>query len=71
MDISIGLPNTVTGVTRAALLEWSRRADARGFAGVASLDRLVYPNYEPLIALAAAAAVTERVRLTFRCSAGR
>ena len=70
MDISIGLPNTVTGVTRAALLEWSRRADARGFAGVASLDRLVYPNYEPLIALAAAAAVTERVRLTTQVLGG-
>jgi alkanesulfonate monooxygenase SsuD/methylene tetrahydromethanopterin reductase-like flavin-dependent oxidoreductase (luciferase family) len=63
MDITIGLPNTVAGVTRDSLLEWSRRAEARGFAGVASLDRLVYPNYEPLISLAAAAAVTERVRL--------
>src|SRR3712207_5907856 len=64
MDITIGLPNTVAGVTRDALLEWSRRAEARGFPGVASLDRLVYPNYEALISLAAAAAVTERVRLT-------
>jgi alkanesulfonate monooxygenase SsuD/methylene tetrahydromethanopterin reductase-like flavin-dependent oxidoreductase (luciferase family) len=35
-----------------------------GFPGVASLDRLVYAGYEPLIALAAAASVTERVRLT-------
>ena len=64
MDITIGLPNTVAGVTRDSLLEWSRRAEARGFAGVASLDRLVYANYEPLISLAAAGAVTERVRLT-------
>src|SRR5918997_4755216 len=64
MDITIGLPNTVAGVTRDSLLEWSRRAEARGFPGVASLDRLVYPNYESLISLAAVAAVTERVRLT-------
>jgi alkanesulfonate monooxygenase SsuD/methylene tetrahydromethanopterin reductase-like flavin-dependent oxidoreductase (luciferase family) len=64
MDITIGLPNTVNGVTRDSLLEWSRRAEARGFPGVASLDRLVYPGYEALISLAAAAAVTERVRLT-------
>jgi alkanesulfonate monooxygenase SsuD/methylene tetrahydromethanopterin reductase-like flavin-dependent oxidoreductase (luciferase family) len=64
MDITIGLPNTIAGVTRDSLLEWSRRAEARGFPGVASLDRLVYPGYEPLITLAAAAAVTERVRLT-------
>jgi len=28
-----------------------------------TIDRIVYPNYEPLIALAAAAAVTERIRL--------
>jgi alkanesulfonate monooxygenase SsuD/methylene tetrahydromethanopterin reductase-like flavin-dependent oxidoreductase (luciferase family) len=64
MDITIGLPNTVAGVTRDSLLEWSRRADARGFPGVASLDRLVYPGYEALVSLAAAAAVTERVRLS-------
>lgn len=63
MDITIGLPNTIAGVTRDSLLEWSRRAEARGFAGVASLDRLVYPGYEALISLAAAAMVTERVRL--------
>jgi alkanesulfonate monooxygenase SsuD/methylene tetrahydromethanopterin reductase-like flavin-dependent oxidoreductase (luciferase family) len=64
MDITIGLPNAVAGVTRDSLLEWSRRAEAGGFAGVASLDRLVYANYEPLISMAAAGAVTERVRLT-------
>src|SRR3954447_4751439 len=63
MDFSIGLPNTVPGVTGASLLEWARRADASGFAGVGSLDRLVYANYEPLVSLAAVAAVTERVRL--------
>jgi alkanesulfonate monooxygenase SsuD/methylene tetrahydromethanopterin reductase-like flavin-dependent oxidoreductase (luciferase family) len=64
MDITMGLPDMVAGVTRDALLEWSRRAEARGFPGLVSLDRLVYAGYEPLIALAAAAAVTERVRLT-------
>jgi alkanesulfonate monooxygenase SsuD/methylene tetrahydromethanopterin reductase-like flavin-dependent oxidoreductase (luciferase family) len=40
----------------------SRRS--QGFPGVGSLDRLVYPGYEALISLGAAAAVTERVRLT-------
>jgi alkanesulfonate monooxygenase SsuD/methylene tetrahydromethanopterin reductase-like flavin-dependent oxidoreductase (luciferase family) len=64
MDITIGLPNTVAGVTRDSLLEWSRRAESRGFPGVASLDRLVYPGYESLVSLAASATVTERVRLT-------
>ena len=63
MDITVGLPNTVPGVTRDSLLEWARRAEAKGFPAVASLDRLVYPGYEALTSLAAVAAVTERVRL--------
>jgi alkanesulfonate monooxygenase SsuD/methylene tetrahydromethanopterin reductase-like flavin-dependent oxidoreductase (luciferase family) len=63
MDVAIGLPATIPGVEREQLLEWARRADARGFSSLATLDRIVYPNYEPLIALAAAAAVTERIGL--------
>jgi alkanesulfonate monooxygenase SsuD/methylene tetrahydromethanopterin reductase-like flavin-dependent oxidoreductase (luciferase family) len=63
MDVAIGLPATIPGVERDQLLEWARRADARGFSSLATLDRIVYPNYEPLIALAAAAAVTERIGL--------
>lgn len=45
------------------MLEWARRAERRGFSTLAAGDRIVYPNYEPLIALAAAAAVTDRIRL--------
>jgi alkanesulfonate monooxygenase SsuD/methylene tetrahydromethanopterin reductase-like flavin-dependent oxidoreductase (luciferase family) len=63
MDIGIGLPATIPGVERGQLLEWARRADARGFSSLGTIDRIVYPNYEPLIALAAAAAVTERIKL--------
>ncbi len=63
MDVAIGLPATIPGVEREQLLEWSRRADARGFSSLGTLDRIVYPNYEPLMALAAAAAVTERIGL--------
>jgi alkanesulfonate monooxygenase SsuD/methylene tetrahydromethanopterin reductase-like flavin-dependent oxidoreductase (luciferase family) len=64
MDIGIGLPSTVPGVDGESLVEWARRADRRGFSTLGTIDRIVYPNYEPLIALAAAAAVTERIRLT-------
>ncbi|MER6666865.1 LLM class flavin-dependent oxidoreductase [Amycolatopsis japonica] len=64
MDISLGLPTTVPGVDGPRLLDFARRADRAGFAGLGVIDRLVYGNYESLIALAAAAAVTERVRLT-------
>jgi alkanesulfonate monooxygenase SsuD/methylene tetrahydromethanopterin reductase-like flavin-dependent oxidoreductase (luciferase family) len=63
MDVSIGLPNTVPGASGGQLVEWARRAEARGFASLGTIDRLVYPNYEPLTALAAAAAVTERIGL--------
>src|SRR3954452_25445847 len=63
MDIAIGLPATIPGVDRNRLLEWARRADAREFSSLGTIDRITYPNFEPLIALTAAAAVTERIRL--------
>lgn len=63
MDIGIGLPNAVRGVDRAGIVDWARRAEATGFSSLGTLDRLVYPNYESLVTLAAAAAVTERIRL--------
>jgi alkanesulfonate monooxygenase SsuD/methylene tetrahydromethanopterin reductase-like flavin-dependent oxidoreductase (luciferase family) len=63
MDIGIGLPNTIVGVDRGGIVDWARRAEGAGFASLGTLDRIVYPNYESLVCLAAAAAVTERVRL--------
>jgi alkanesulfonate monooxygenase SsuD/methylene tetrahydromethanopterin reductase-like flavin-dependent oxidoreductase (luciferase family) len=45
------------------LIEWARRADGRGFSSLGTIDRIVYDNYEPLAALAAAAAVTQRIEL--------
>src|SRR3954454_22299854 len=63
MEVGIGLPTTIPGVTGEQVLEWARRAEARGFSSLGTIDRLVYANYEPLIALAAAAAVTERIKL--------
>lgn len=63
MEVGIGLPTTIRGIERDQLLEWARRAEARGFSSLGTLDRLVYGNYEPLIALAAAASVTDRIRL--------
>src|SRR3954447_3840320 len=63
MDVGIGLPATIPGVEGAQVIEWARRAEARGFSRLGALGRAVYANYEPLVALAAAAAVTERIRL--------
>jgi alkanesulfonate monooxygenase SsuD/methylene tetrahydromethanopterin reductase-like flavin-dependent oxidoreductase (luciferase family) len=45
------------------VLDWARRADSGPFSSLGILDRLVYPNYEPMITLSAAAAVTERIRV--------
>ena len=61
--VGIGLPNPVPGATGAQIIEWAKRAEAAGFAGLATIDRLAYPNHEPLLTLAAAAAVTSRIGL--------
>jgi alkanesulfonate monooxygenase SsuD/methylene tetrahydromethanopterin reductase-like flavin-dependent oxidoreductase (luciferase family) len=63
VKIGIGLPTTIPGVTGEQVIEWARRADAAGFSSVGTIDRIVYSNYEPLVALGAAAAVTERIGL--------
>jgi alkanesulfonate monooxygenase SsuD/methylene tetrahydromethanopterin reductase-like flavin-dependent oxidoreductase (luciferase family) len=63
MDVAIGLPNAVPGTSGEQLTEWARRAEARGFSSLGTIDRVAYPNLEPLTALAAAAAVTERIGL--------
>jgi alkanesulfonate monooxygenase SsuD/methylene tetrahydromethanopterin reductase-like flavin-dependent oxidoreductase (luciferase family) len=63
MDIGIGLPNTVRGVQRDGIVDWAQRAEEAGFSSLGTIDRIAYSNYESLIALAAAAAVTDRIRL--------
>jgi alkanesulfonate monooxygenase SsuD/methylene tetrahydromethanopterin reductase-like flavin-dependent oxidoreductase (luciferase family) len=64
VDVGIGLPNTVPDTEGRTLIDWARRADEAGFSTLSTIGRLVYPNYEELIALAGAAAVTTRIRLT-------
>jgi alkanesulfonate monooxygenase SsuD/methylene tetrahydromethanopterin reductase-like flavin-dependent oxidoreductase (luciferase family) len=64
MDIGIGLPNTVLGVERRGIVDWAREAERAGFASLGTIDRIAYDNYDSLTSLAAAAAVTERIRLT-------
>jgi alkanesulfonate monooxygenase SsuD/methylene tetrahydromethanopterin reductase-like flavin-dependent oxidoreductase (luciferase family) len=44
-------------------VEWARRAEEGPFTSLGVVDRLVYDCIDPLVALAAAAAVTSRVRL--------
>jgi alkanesulfonate monooxygenase SsuD/methylene tetrahydromethanopterin reductase-like flavin-dependent oxidoreductase (luciferase family) len=63
MDVGIGLPNSVPGLEGPVLVDWARGAEERGFSTLGTIDRLLFPNYESLVSLAAAAAVTERIRL--------
>jgi alkanesulfonate monooxygenase SsuD/methylene tetrahydromethanopterin reductase-like flavin-dependent oxidoreductase (luciferase family) len=63
MDVGIGLPNAVRGVERSGIVDWAQRAERAGFSTLGTIDRIAYPNYESLIALSAAAAVTERIGL--------
>lgn len=63
MNIGIGLPAGVPGAVGSLIVEWARQADAGPFSSLGVLDRLVYDSYDPLTSLAAAAAVTQRIRL--------
>ncbi|WP_330228479.1 LLM class flavin-dependent oxidoreductase [Nocardia sp. NBC_00508] len=59
MHVGLGLPIS----DPAALLDWARRADAGPFRTLGLLDRLVYDNPEPLIALATIAGATARIKV--------
>ncbi|MFZ0216856.1 MAG: LLM class flavin-dependent oxidoreductase [Candidatus Dormiibacterota bacterium] len=64
MDIGIGLPSTIPDVPGQRIMEWAVAAEEAGFSTLGTLDRVVYGNHETVPTLAAAAAVTERIRLT-------
>jgi len=67
MRIGVGLPTSTPPVGAPhrgpELLDWARRAEAGPFTSLGVTDRLVYDCTDPLVALAAAAAVTARLRL--------
>ncbi len=63
MELGIGLPNHIAGVSGAAVIGWARRAEQRGFESVTAIDRMLYPGIDPLTTLAAAAGATEGLTL--------
>ncbi len=63
MDVGVALPQMVDGLNRADVVEWCRRIDAGPFSSVSAGERITYRNLEGLTLLAAAAALTERVRV--------
>jgi alkanesulfonate monooxygenase SsuD/methylene tetrahydromethanopterin reductase-like flavin-dependent oxidoreductase (luciferase family) len=64
VEIGIGLPSTIAGIPGRRIVEWAVAAEAADFSTLGTLDRVVYGNHETVPTLAAAAAVTERIRLT-------
>jgi alkanesulfonate monooxygenase SsuD/methylene tetrahydromethanopterin reductase-like flavin-dependent oxidoreductase (luciferase family) len=63
MQVGIGLPNAVREVPGRHIIDFAREADQAGFSTLGTIDRIAYSNYEALVTLGAAAAVTERIKL--------
>jgi len=62
MQIGIGLPNTLR-IDGPAVVRWARRAEERGFYALSTIDRIVYPSYDSMTALAVAAGATTQIGL--------
>jgi alkanesulfonate monooxygenase SsuD/methylene tetrahydromethanopterin reductase-like flavin-dependent oxidoreductase (luciferase family) len=63
MELSMTLP-TMLPHTRAQTLAWCREVDAGPWAALAVPERITYTSHDWTVDLAAAAALTERVRLS-------
>lgn len=63
MEIGVGLPAVIPGAPPELLLRWAVEADRGPFGQLAVHDRLAWDSFEALTALAAVAAVTERIQL--------
>jgi alkanesulfonate monooxygenase SsuD/methylene tetrahydromethanopterin reductase-like flavin-dependent oxidoreductase (luciferase family) len=64
MKVGVWMPNAMPfGLERSFFLDWVRLADQAGFDTLSTLDRPNYDMWDPLVSLAAAAAVTDRIRL--------
>lgn len=63
MHIGIGLPSHIAHVPGLLTAEWARRAEQRGFAELAAIDRLVYESLDSIVALSVAAGATTDIGL--------
>src|SRR4051794_18404561 len=63
MKIGWSLPTMIAGADRTTVLDWSRRIEADGYSTIGFGERIAFQNLEIFTVLAAAAAVTERVRI--------
>jgi alkanesulfonate monooxygenase SsuD/methylene tetrahydromethanopterin reductase-like flavin-dependent oxidoreductase (luciferase family) len=63
VQIGMTLPSMVAGLDRDDVLGWCRGVDQGPWSTLAVGERIAYPNQELFALIAAAAAVTDRVRL--------
>lgn len=63
MKISLCLPYAKAEIDRGVLLDWCRAADAGPFESLSCGERIMGPAVDMRVMLAAAAALTERVRI--------
>jgi alkanesulfonate monooxygenase SsuD/methylene tetrahydromethanopterin reductase-like flavin-dependent oxidoreductase (luciferase family) len=63
MDIGVALPTMARDYSRSTTLEWSRGIDDGPFSSISCGERITFRNQEMLVTNAAAAALTERVRV--------
>ena len=65
MKIGMTLPTMIAGMDRDRTFDWIRRIEQGPYATLAGGERITFPNQELMVTLAAAAALTERVRIAF------
>ena len=63
MKIGLCFPYTQEGLTRETMLEWFRRIDEGPFSTLSCGERMIGSSVDMMATLAAAAAVTKRVRI--------
>lgn len=63
MDVGLALPTMADGWDRSTFVDWCAAADAGPFSSLSTGERITFHNPEMLTTLAAAAALTERVRI--------
>ena len=63
MRIGVNLPSDSPEASCELLLEWARRAEQGPFSTLGVTDRIAWATLEPFATLAAAGAVTRRIRL--------
>jgi alkanesulfonate monooxygenase SsuD/methylene tetrahydromethanopterin reductase-like flavin-dependent oxidoreductase (luciferase family) len=63
MKIALGLPSCLPSTSATLMKRWAMLAEDGPFSSLCAIDRLVYPNHDPLMALAVVAGVTRRIRL--------